>query len=592
MRLRRRGTSAARPLAAVALAAAALAGGAHATGVLERAENETIDARFVLRGAEPVPDVAVIAIDDVTFGELRERWPFSRRRHARAIARLRAAGVRTVAYDVQFTEESQDADADAALYDAVAATPGTVLSTTESDGRGGTAVLGGEPNLRAARARAADTRVATSAGGVVRRVSHTVDGLESFAVAAVESATGRQVNRATFGARGALIDFHGPPGTVPTYSFSALLDGRVPAARLRDRIVVVGATAPSLQDLHAVPTSGDSVMPGPELQANAISTVLRGVPLRPVPGWVDLLATLALALAVPLAALRLRPRAVAVLAGVALAGWLAAGQLAFDAGRVLAVAAPLLGLVLGTVGAIGAAAITAGRARRRTRALFERFAPETVVRELLGRADGEAGLGGARQDATVLFCDLRGFTTFAEQVTPELVIEVLNRYLTEVSDAVLEHGGTVVSYLGDGVMAVFGAPVERADHAGAALGAAEEVLAVRLPRLNAWLVERGLDPFALGAGLHSGPVMSGTVGSQRRMEYAAVGDTTNVAARLQAATKGTPHPLFASGATFQRLDPDAQGRLRSAGELELSGRREPVRVWALPAEAGALADAA
>jgi adenylate cyclase len=280
-------------------------------------------------------------------------------------------------------------------------------------------------------------------------------------------------------------------------------------------------------------------MPGPEIQANAISTVLRGVPLRDAPGWIGALAALVLALVVPLAALRVRPLGVAALGVLFLAGWVAACVVAFHQGLILVATEPLLALTLSVVGTLGAEALFNARERRRVRSLFGRFVPDTVVDELLEVEDGSGGIAGKRQDATVLFCDLRGFTTFAESAGPELVIEVLNTYLGEMSEAILGNTAPVVSYLGDGIMAVFGSPVESEDHAIDGLAAAEELLAVRLPRLNAWLAERDLPPFRLGVGLNSGAVMSGTVGSERRMEYAAVGDTTNVAARLQAATKGT-----------------------------------------------------
>ena len=560
---------------AAGLVAALIALLAAATGVLDRVEGQTQDARFAIRGAQPAQDVAVVAIDAASITELG-RWPMDRTRHAEAIDALRRAGARGIAYDVQFTEPSDDPDADLALYDAVARTPGTVLSTTEVDERGRTNVLGGERMLRPARARAANTSTPVDIGAVVRRVFHRIDRLETFAVAAVESATRRPV--APFD--GALIDYHGPPGTIPTYSFADLVKGRLDPGKVRGKIVVVGASAPSLQDLHPVPTAHDELMPGPEVQANAISTVLRGLPLRDAPWWLDVLAPLALALVVPLASLWLRARWAMLLGLAALGAWLAAAQLAFEAGTVVTVVPSLVALLLGSVGALGIGALAAARERRRVRFLFGRFVPEPVVEQLLAREEPSRGIGGVRQDATVLFCDLRGFTTFAEGAGPELVIDVLNTYLTEMSDGILGHHGTVVSYLGDGIMAVFGSPVEREDHAAQALAAAEELLAVRLPRLNAWLAERGLEPFLLGVGLNSGPVMSGTVGSERRMEYAAVGDTTNVAARLQAATKGTPHALFVSETTWERLDEHGRVRLEPAGEQAVAGRGQPVAVFA------------
>jgi adenylate cyclase len=325
-------------------------------------------------------------------------------------------------------------------------------------------------------------------------------------------------------------------------------------------------------------------MPGPEVQANAISTVLRGLPLRDAPRWLEVLAVLALAFVVPLASLRLPARWSIAIGAAALALWLVAAQLAFDRGTVLTVVPPVLALLVGAVGALGAAAVLAARERRRMRFLFGRFVPEPVVDELLSREDTTGGIAGVRQESTVLFCDLRGFTTFAENAGPELVIEVLNTYLSEMSDAILGHNGTVVSYLGDGIMAVFGSPVESERHAIDGLAAAEELLAVRLPRLNAWLAERDLPPFRLGVGLNSGAVMSGTVGSDQRMEYAAVGDTTNVAARLQAATKGTPHALFASQTTWEALDAHSRARLAAAGEKPVAGRGQPVPVYAPRAE--------
>ena len=163
--------------------------------------------------------------------------------------------------------------------------------------------------------------------------------------------------------------------------------------------------------------------------------------------------------------------------------------------------------------------LTAAFERARMRDVFARFVPDAVVDQVLTRAteEGDPRLGGERMDATVLFSDLRGFTTFAEARDPEQVIDVLNRYLTAMSDAILDHGGTLVAYMGDGIMAVFGAPVAADDHADRALAAAREMLE-RLEEFNAWMRERGL-----GDGLqdgHRAALRAGDVG-QRRLGAAA-----------------------------------------------------------------------
>jgi adenylate cyclase len=160
------------------------------------------------------------------------------------------------------------------------------------------------------------------------------------------------------------------------------------------------------------------------------------------------------------------------------------------------------------------------------------------------------------------------------------VISVLNRYLTEMSDAILDEGGTLVTYMGDGIMAVFGAPLEQADHRDRALRAAREMLR-RLAAFNAWMREQGLgDGFKMGIGLNSGWVMSGNVGSERRLEYTAIGDTTNTAARIESMTKGTAHQLLVSDSTYRGLAEEPRDMV-TVGEMEIRGRDSGIELWGL-----------
>ena len=217
--------------------------------------------------------------------------------------------------------------------------------------------------------------------------------------------------------------------------------------------------------------------------------------------------------------------------------------------------------------------------RVRVRDVFARFLPESIVEEVLARAGGEVRLGGVRLIGTVLFTDLRGFTTFAEQTAPDRVIDVLNRFLSEMSDAVLDNGGTLVSYLGDGLLAVFGAPIECTDHADRALATAREMLQLRLPRFNDWLSqeEAGAGGFSIGVGVSSGPLMSGNVGSERRLEYTAIGDTVNTAARIEAHTKETPYRALFSESTRELLT--TADELVLVGDVSLRGRAGSTRLW-------------
>lgn len=548
------------------LVAAALGVVGSSSHVLRSPELATVDARFDVRGKQAPPkDVVVVGLDAESLRALGKRPPIPRRFHARMVDRLREAGARAIAYDLQFQGRTTAAD-DNALFRALDRARGVVLGTTIVRAGPETPF---DPLAKATGSVLGSTNFPepTARGGVIRRLPRDELGLTTFALAAA----GARPDRERFAGDGAWIDFAGPAGSVTTLSFVRVLRGREPASAFRDKIVVVGATDPILQDIH--PTAAGDGMPGPEINANAIATILDDFPLRDPPGWVAFLVIAGGGLLTPLAALRLsglRWLPVPLLLGV---GYLVAAQLAFDGGTVLPVAAPLTALVIGALATLAIAYATDLRERRRLRTAFARFVPDAVVDDL---CDDRSALGGVEREATVLFCDLRGFTTVAERLEAPQVIELLNRYLTEMSDAILDAGGTVVSYMGDGIMAVFGAPLVSDDHADRALRAAREMLGPRLAAFNAWASQ----DLRMGVGVCTGPVMSGTVGSDRRLEYAAVGDTTNTAARLEQMTKDAGVAILVADTTKAALR-DAQDGLRHVGELEVRGRGATVDAWTL-----------
>jgi adenylate cyclase len=580
---------------AVGLGVTALGLLAYGTDVLRNLELDSVDARFSVRGEhKPPSDLVVVKIDDVTFNELHQRWPFPRTTHARVIDRIAADHPKAIAYDVQFTEPSNGTDwnnpADLALADAITRANGrVVLATTEVDQKGGTAIFGGDENLHQIDAHPANGLFPNDPGGVIRRTSYAIDKLKTFSVVATEVANRRPVRPKLFGGHTAWIDYYGPPDTIRAVSFSRVAQGKTPRGFFRNKIVVVGPSAPSLQDVHPTSTTGSGLMSGAEIQANAIGTVQAALPLQPAPGGVNVALIVLLGLVAPLASLRLSPLRAIALSLVAGALFVVAAQLAFNGDRIVSFVYPLGTVLLASFGALAVHYVTTAFDRERVRDMFSRFVPEDVVDEVLASTDAGLRLGGVQRDGTVMFSDLRGFTSFAESLAPAEVIEVLNKYLSEMSDAILDHGGTLVAYMGDGIMAVFGAPIEQDDHADRGLAAAREMLDVRLPRFSAWLREKGLsEGFRMGIGLNSGRVMSGNVGSERRVEYTAIGDTTNTAARLEGMTKGTPHQLFVADSTRSRLKappPD----LVYVDEFEVRGRQARVKLWSLPDKGEAVA---
>jgi adenylate cyclase len=324
-------------------------------------------------------------------------------------------------------------------------------------------------------------------------------------------------------------------------------------------------------------------MAGPEVHANAITTALDGFPLRSAPTWADILVVVGLGIFGPLVAIRLRMLFAIPLAVVALVALFVGVQIAFEKGVIVSLVYAAVAGVLALLFTTAIHGITIAFERANTREAFARFVPEAVVDEVLRNADG-LRLGGVQREGTVMFSDLRGFTSFAETLEPAQVIDALNRYLTEMSEAILNHGGTLVAYMGDGIMAVFGAPLQQPDHADRALAAAREMLE-RLEGFNQWLRDTDMhDGFKMGIGLNTGPVMSGHVGSERRLEYTALGDTTNTAARLEGMTKGTPYQLYLADSTRVALRTPADD-LVEVGEFEVRGRRATIKLWSLRGDA-------
>lgn len=559
-----------------ALALTGLVLAAYALNVLDGPELDAVDARFAIRGTESPPrDVVLVKIDDVTFGELGIRWPFPRSIHGKAIDRLRKAGAKVIAYDVQFTEQTELRE-DNALLAAVDRADGVVLATTEVSDDGRTNVFGGEEVLRAVGARAASGNYVNDEDGAIRRLPYRVEGLETFAISAAEEFTGRQIDeRAGF----EWIDYRGPPGTIDSVSFSELVQGRTPPGFFRGKVAVIGATAPSLQDVHPTAVGKEEQMSGPEIQANSIASVLDDFPVEKAPNALDIGLIVLLGLVGPGIAVSRGPARAAVYGSLMAAVFAVGVQLAFSGGLIVSFVYPMASLLVGIVGALAVGLVLGAFERERVRDVFSRFVPEPVVDQVLKNVDDDLRLGGELCVVTVLFSDVRGFTTFSESRPPERVIEILNRYLTTMTDVILKHGGTLVTFMGDGIMAAFGAPIEMDDHADRAVAAAREMAGPALDEFNEWMRAEGDgEGFQIGIGLNSGAVMAGNVGSQRRLEYTVIGDTTNTASRIEGMTKGTPHTIMLSDSTrltLLREDP----ALAEMDAVEVRGRQAKVIIW-------------
>jgi CHASE2 domain-containing sensor protein len=381
------------------LLAAALASGiglaARAGGWMQWLERGTVDARFSLRGSlGPSHEVSLVAIDNNSLA-LLPRPPFPRQFDAKVIERLHAAGARLVVYDEAF-ERPAPPPQEQALRAAVRRAAPTVLAANLVEEGGETEVLGGNATLRALGGEAGAAYLPVDPDGVVRHTLYQFKGLPT--IAADVAARVLRHPPASKRYEGGWIDFRGGPGTFQSIPFYKVWNGEFDKALVRGRVVVVGATAPVLQDQHS--TAGGSPMSGPELQANAIATALADFPLRSSPAAVSILLVLALALLAPLLAARFGTLGGlgALLVGGVL--WSLATQLSFDSNTVLDYSDPLLALVVGTVGAMTLGLVGERAERRELRLRFAADAGslvEQVLRDpLQRRLPATAIIGGYR----------------------------------------------------------------------------------------------------------------------------------------------------------------------------------------------------
>jgi adenylate cyclase len=396
-----------------------------------------------------------------------------------------------------------------------------------------------------------------------------------------------------------LLPFH-DPASIPSWSLSDLLAGRVPTADLRDTIVLIGSRAPSLRDRFPVPIGRGAdgragPMAGVDLHAQRLAALLareRGqrVGLTAAPGWLNgalLLAAVAAGLALGEGIGSLRRSVLLVVLSVGLT--LAAGLAALGLGGLwLNLALPLAALPATAASAwTGRGAEQQGQRRQLQRLLGQTISP-AVARELWSqRRRLLAGdrFRGRRLFVTVLITDIGGFTGVAEQLGPEALLAWLNRTLERVVGPIEANGGLVNKFTGDGLLAVFGAPLSRGREADAraALTSARAIRA-GIEALDGEFGEEGQPPVHLRLGLHSGWVLAGSVGSRERWEYGVIGDAVNCAARIEA-LPGPADPgrcrILVSGVTRALAgEPTGEGG-RPWGTVNLSGRRQPEEIWEL-----------
>jgi adenylate cyclase len=389
-----------------------------------------------------------------------------------------------------------------------------------------------------------------------------------------------------------LIDYRAPAllangkRPYPTYEFRHLFMSEqqllgdvkpmVDPALFRSKIVFVGFTASGLVDVFNTPF-GEGSMPGIQVHASMADSILANRFVKPASGASRVAAVVIVAGSVGLLTALLSFSAAAIATVAILGGWTWVAVGAFRSGLWLNLVQPL------SAGAIALFAGTAyqyfveGREKRKMKRLFGRYVSRDVYEQLVAHPE-LAELGGKRREMTVLFSDIRGFTTVTEAGDPEALVAQLNEYFTHMVEVVFRHKGTVDKFVGDMVMALFGAPLDDPDHAEHAVQAALDMIR-ELAELNRQWASRGLPQLDIGIGVNSGEMIAGNIGSSSIMSYTVIGDNVNLGSRLESLNKEYKTRIIMSDATRARLTSSYDSR--PLGEVIVKGKSKPVAIFEL-----------
>jgi adenylate cyclase len=554
-------------------------------------------------GRSPDPDILIVSIDERSIVALSDelgRFPWPRSAYAELAEGLRSHAPTAIAFDITFAEpDLTNPDADAWFVEVVTKDPKVYLAMTRLDPtadpaglaldeygaklgfeRTAAAIPGAQAALLLPFADAATTgrigaiNFLADVDGVGRRY-HTWLDAHGWRIPSLPARVARDLGARIPDTAAFEVHWRGSAGSHPRVSFvdllSAVREGRDPG--VTGKALIIGTDAQGLGDVRATPL--DPLHPGVEVLASALETLKAGDALqRTGPGVASLSALLALL-------------------GIAFTSWRGASPARL--GAVLLVASPLavgagyaafavdlriawlqpLGWAWAAF-AVGALAdwLHERRAREHTERVFSRFVDARVVADLVNSPESALERQGEALDITVLFSDIRGFTSFSETRPPGEVVALLNRYFSRQVEVVFRHGGTIDKFIGDAIMAFWGAPVADPQHAAHAVAAALEMAEVAKD-FERELAASGA-AFGIGVGLHSGPAVVGFIGSENRLDYTAIGDTVNLASRIEGATKGVATVLV-SDATRRRCG-DRFG-FEARGTFKVKGRDAEVDLF-------------
>jgi len=412
--------------------------------------------------------------------------------------------------------------------------------------------------------------------GVIRKFPLKINGINSFSYEILKK-SGKEIKNENSLKLIERIVYSAPAGSIRRIPFWRLNDAGI-AASLKDKIVLIGVTAPDLHDEAVTPFSRGKAMPGVEIQANIVNMLLRSyrfVNLNPfiMFFWI-LIITLLSATSFYIIQDTVKASLISALIGMI---HVIFSVFLFEKGIVSNFIHLNLAWILSITSIFAFKYFLIEKDRRMIKNIFSKYVSKDVLENILNNPDAVA-LGGEEREITLLFCDIRGFTTFSEKLKPKELVRVLNRYFSVMTSEILNNGGVLDKYIGDAIMAFWGAPIEDAGQADKAIKASLSMVE-KLKKLNKELASAGEPEIKIGIGLYTGPAIVGNVGSYERFDYTAIGDTVNVASRLEGLTKEYGVQIIVGESVKNKAT--EKYNYKFLGSASVKGRKEPLDIYTI-----------
>ncbi|TSC75157.1 MAG: adenylate cyclase [Parcubacteria group bacterium Gr01-1014_44] len=543
-------------------------------GLFSAPREKLIDLLFTKQ--ENTGQIVIVAIDEPSLNALGQ-WPWPRAVFANLINQLQSAKV--IGIDVNFKEPSRLGQADDfALEQTLKNSKPPVVLTSE--------ILDFEQTIVAYpldRFRQASltgfANVSTDQDAVVRRFTPKIcceKKENSFAWALAENYKKDFLSLPS--ENRPRINYFGSAETFSFFSAIDILESRIPPDFFKNKAVLIGATANDLQDFHQTPFGRIS---GVEVQANILATILDGKYFTSS-SLLTIISIVILSLAAVFLSWRLKQfwKLLGAMLGVIILYNLTV-FLSFDRRFILDLFYPNLAIIISAVMAVAWQYVATSKDKKFIQESFGRYLAPEIIEELMNDPT-RLKLGGQRKTVSILFSDIRGFTSLSEKLEPEKLTHILTRYLSVMSEVIMETRGIIDKYIGDAIMAFWGAPLSDSAHAAHALQAALKMSAA-LKDLNKEFERDGLPQLAIGIGINSGEVIVGNMGSEKRFDYTVIGDAVNLASRLEGLNKTYGTEIIISEATKNLLNPQAIQEMgvdfKKLDMVQVKGKEEAVVIY-------------